>query len=80
MGDIKELLAAYREARAKLLSETFANGSVVRAKGTTSLEWVGVVRGMSAPDRRATSADMVFVEWVNGNRYPVPVDEIELKR
>jgi hypothetical protein len=83
MHDASELISSYRHTRNLLLAiiaELFPPGAVVRAKGTTSVEWTGVVLAVGANDRRQTSGDMVSVAWSNGNRYPVRIDEIELDR
>lgn len=55
----------------------FPPGTRVWPVGVTTGNWGGTVAKRGENDRRRTAADFVFVEWDNGNRYAVAVDEIE---
>jgi len=71
----------YTEARKQMLAETeqrFPPGSRVRPVGTTTGNWGATVRELDEHHRRDLSADMVFLDWDNGNKFAVPIDDIEL--
>lgn len=75
---LSELLANYRAARAALLAAIpFPDGCRVRPPGVKSASWQGYVKALEGPDARSMSADMVFVVFDCGNRYPVAIDELE---
>lgn len=71
---------AYEIARQAMLDETlsmFPAGSRVQPTGTTSGNWGATVRKIDDFHRRELSADMVFLDWDNGNKFPVSVTSIE---
>jgi hypothetical protein len=75
------ILIAYRNARDAMLASVegqFPARSRVRVKGTTTATWIGTVKMLQLSDRRSYSADMVFVDWDDGNKFAIAVDEIEL--
>lgn len=76
--ELAALLANYRAARAALLAAIpFADRTRVRPPGVKSASWQGFVKKLDGPDARSMSADMVWVVFDCGNRYPVAIDELE---
>ena len=81
--DIETMIADYREVRGRMLALTeslFPAGCRVAPVGCKSDKWHGTVRELDKYSRRDRSADSVCVDWDNGNKYAVPVDEIERVR
>lgn len=73
-------LNAYRIVRDETLKITqakFPPGTRVRPIGTTTGNWGATVRQIDHHHRRELAADMVFLDWDNGNQFPVKIDEIE---
>lgn len=70
----------YRSIREQMLSITqakFPPGTRVQPIGTTTGNWGATVREIDEYHRRELSADMVFLDWDNGNKFAVKIDEIE---
>ena len=70
----------YRSIREQMLSITqtkFPDGTRVQPIGTTTGNWGATVRAIDEHHRRELAADMVFLDWDNGNKFPVKIDEIE---
>lgn len=70
----------YRVAREKMLEVTmreFPEGTRVQPIGVKTGNWGATVRKIDEFERRAMSADMVFLDWDNGNKFAVRIDEIE---
>lgn len=79
---LPDLLANYREARTALIAalpkELSANGKRIKMIGVQSESWRGTVKELDKYEARSQAADMVYVFWDCGNRYPVAIDEIEV--
>lgn len=81
--DTESMLAEYREVRDRMLATTellFPAGARVCPVGNQSPKWHATVREVDKYHRRDMSADMVFVDWDNGNRFSIKIDEIERVR
>lgn len=76
MGDY----AKAREAMLAITMAQFPPGTRVRPIGVTTGRWGATVRKLDEYDRRALAADMVFLDWDNGNRFAVSIGEIEAIR
>ena len=77
----ESVIANYREVRERMLAFTkssFPANSRVAPVGCTSPSWFGTVRQVGEYERLDLSADMVAVNWDNGNEHPAKIDEIEL--
>ena len=77
-----ELVAKYREAREALIKEVekmFPPHQRCWPVGATTGNWGSYVRREDHFSRRELSADMVYLIWDNGNRFPQKIDEIELE-
>ena len=73
-------LQSYLEAREKMLAETmrlFPPGTRVQPVGVTAESWGATVRKIDEHHRREMSADCVFLDWDNGNKFAVRISEIE---
>lgn len=73
-------LEGYRSARERMLAVTmkqFPAGSRVQPVGTTTGNWGATVRELKNYDRLQLSADMVWLDWDNGNKFAMRIDEIE---
>jgi hypothetical protein len=55
----------------------FPPGTRVQPIGTTTGKWGATVSEIDEHHRRELSADMVFLDWDNGNKFAVNIDEIE---
>lgn len=67
-------------ARVREMSDlAFPPGSRVCPIGVTTGNWGGTVWELDEYMRRTMAADVVFVHWDNGNKYAVPIDDIELR-
>lgn len=70
----------YQKAREAMLAITMAKfppGTRVRPIGVTTGRWGATVRELGEYERRALAADMVILDWDNGNRFAVSIEEIE---
>lgn len=77
-----ELIKDYREARARLLErvdQLFPARTRVKAIGGRNGKWGATVRALEQVDRVRISADMVWLDWDNGNKFATSIDEIELE-
>lgn len=75
-------IESYRQARDAMIEMTaaaFPPGTRVQPIGTTTGNWGATVRKIDQHHRRELSADMVFLDWDNGNKFPCKIDEIEIK-
>lgn len=66
-----------------MLAETlskFPPGARVQPIGTTTGNWGATVRAIDEHHRKELAADMVFLDWDNGNKFAVRIDEIERLR
>lgn len=80
--EIKNAVSNYAAERDRMLAftnELFPPGTRVQPIGTTTGNWGATVRDIDEHDRRALSADMVLLDWDNGNKFPVSIAEIERK-
>jgi len=80
---MEDLIKEYRDVRERMLSATvaaFPAGARVQPKGTTSGNWGATVRDIDKHHRKNLSPDMVFLDWDNGNKFAVCIDEIERVR
>ena len=81
IDEFGRLLMLYRTCRSEMqesVAKLFPPGSRVQPIGTTTGNWGATVRDIDTYHRRDLSADMVFLDWDNGNKFAVRVDEIEL--
>lgn len=82
-SDTEAMLAEYREVRERMVALTqilFPDGARICPIGCKAPNWRGTVRALDEFGRRDKSADTVWVDWDNGNKHQVKIDEIELVR
>lgn len=75
-----DLIDRYRAVRDQMLAHAnakFPPGTRVQPVGVTTGNWGATVVALDECDRRRMSADTVFLDWDNGNKFSVPIDEIE---
>lgn len=78
---LKQVIDDYRAARDAMLAavpKSLVPGARVKIAGVKSDNWNATVMKVDGPDLRSTPADMVWLKFDDGNRFPVAIDELEL--
>lgn len=78
--NIEIMISHHRVVRGQMLALTeslFPAGTRVAPLGCRSFSWRGTVRQLDKYARRDLPADLVWVDWDNGNKHSAPINEIE---